>query len=106
MRGLIPALCAALLFALSPNAHAQSAKDRELRAIYEELVEIDTSAATGSCTRAAEAMAARLRAVGFPEADVTIVTPPNAPEDGNLVAIYRASRPRAGAGVRTSFASS
>jgi acetylornithine deacetylase/succinyl-diaminopimelate desuccinylase-like protein len=98
MRGLIPALCAALLFALSPNAHAQSAKDRELRAIYEELVEIDTSAATGSCTRAAEAMAARLRAVGFPEADVTIVTPPNAPEDGNLVAIYRASRPRAGAG--------
>jgi acetylornithine deacetylase/succinyl-diaminopimelate desuccinylase-like protein len=98
MRGLIPALSAALILALPATVHAQSAKDRELRAIYEELVEIDTSAATGSCTRAAEAMAARLRAAGFPGADVRIVTPPNGPEDGNLVAVHRASRPRAGAG--------
>jgi acetylornithine deacetylase/succinyl-diaminopimelate desuccinylase-like protein len=98
MRGFILALSAALLSMLPATAYAQSAKDRELRAIYEELVEIDTSAATGSCTRAAEAMAARLRAAGLPEADVTIVSPPNAPEDGNLVAIYRASRPRAGSG--------
>ena len=35
------------------------------RALYKELVEIDTTRSAGSCTRAAEAMRARLRAAGF-----------------------------------------
>jgi acetylornithine deacetylase/succinyl-diaminopimelate desuccinylase-like protein len=97
MRGFVLALGAALFFAAPTMAQAQSPRDRELRAIYEELVEIDTSAATGSCTRAAEAMAARLRAAGFAEGDVSVVIPPNAPDDGNLVAVYRAASPgRAG----------
>src|SRR5450432_948220 len=52
--------------------------------IYKELVEINTVTATGDTAKAAEAMAARLRAAGFPEADVHAFSP--APRKGNLVA--------------------
>ena len=52
--------------------------------IYKELVEINTVTATGDTARAAEAMAARLRAAGFADADVHAFSP--APRKGNLVA--------------------
>lgn len=96
MRCIIAAL--ALTAALAAPAAAQEARpDRAaFRAIYEELVEIDTSEATGSCTRAAEAMAVHLRNAGFPEEDVRVITPEGRPDDGNLVAVLRGtSRQRA-----------
>ena len=40
--------------------------------VYKELVEIDTVTATGDTAKAAEAMAARLRAAGFAEDDVHV----------------------------------
>jgi acetylornithine deacetylase/succinyl-diaminopimelate desuccinylase-like protein len=52
--------------------------------IYKELVEIDTTTATGDTQRAAEAMAARLKAAGFPDADVHAFSP--AAHKGDLVA--------------------
>jgi acetylornithine deacetylase/succinyl-diaminopimelate desuccinylase-like protein len=52
--------------------------------IYKELVEIDTTTATGDTKKAAEALAARLKAAGFPDADVHALSP--APRKGNLVA--------------------
>jgi acetylornithine deacetylase/succinyl-diaminopimelate desuccinylase-like protein len=58
------------------------------REISEELVEIDTTAEHGSTTRAAEAVAKRLRAAGFPEGDVRVLAP--AENKGNLVARLRA----------------
>lgn len=62
--------------------------DRELaRAIFEELVEIDTSDSQGDCTKAAKAMAARLEAAGFAKADVQVLGPD--PRKGNLVARLR-----------------
>jgi acetylornithine deacetylase/succinyl-diaminopimelate desuccinylase-like protein len=51
---------------------------------YKELVEINTVTATGDTARAAEAMAARLRAAGFEDADVHAFSP--APHKGDLVA--------------------
>ncbi len=94
------ALAAALAFtvALSAQAFAQAPtpEQQTFRDIFEELVEIDTSEATGSCTRAAEAMAARLVGAGFPEADVQIIIPEGRPDDGNVVAVLRGtSRQRA-----------
>lgn len=74
------ALLLALLLAADPE-HA------ELRTIYEELVEIDTSPAHGT-TRAAEAMAERLRAAGFAAEDVAVIGP--TASDRNLVARLRA----------------
>jgi acetylornithine deacetylase/succinyl-diaminopimelate desuccinylase-like protein len=59
------------------------------REIYEELIEIDTTHSSGSTTRAAEAVAVRLRAAGVPDADVVVVGP--SPTKGNLVARLRGS---------------
>ena len=59
------------------------------RAIYKELVEINTVDSVGSVTKAAEAMAVRFRAAGFPAADIQIVGPPNIPAKQNLVVRYR-----------------
>jgi acetylornithine deacetylase/succinyl-diaminopimelate desuccinylase-like protein len=56
------------------------------RDIFRELIEINTGLEIGS-TKAAEAMAARLRAAGFPEEDLHIVGP--APQHMNLVLCFR-----------------
>src|SRR5712671_7335505 len=60
--------------------------------IYKELVEINTVTATGDTARAAEAMAARLRAAGFADADVHAFSP--APRKGNLVVRLRGTGAR------------
>ena len=57
-----------------------------------ELVEINTVTATGDTARAAEAMAARLRAAGFAGSDVQVLAP--APRKGNLVARLRGTGAR------------
>lgn len=64
--------------------HEQVARD-----IFKELVEINTSDSVGDNTRAAEAVANRLRAEGFPAEDVQVLAP--APRKGNLVARLRGS---------------
>lgn len=91
-------LSLAVMGSMASGAVAQTAApDRQaFRAIYEELVEIDTSPSTGSCTRAAEAMLAHLRAAGYSEQDARVIVPDGAPDDGNLVAVLRGtSRQRA-----------
>jgi acetylornithine deacetylase/succinyl-diaminopimelate desuccinylase-like protein len=60
--------------------------------VYKELVEIDTTTATGDTRQAAEAMAARLRAGGFAGDDVQVFSP--APRKGNLVARLRGTGKR------------
>src|SRR3982074_497173 len=60
--------------------------------IYKELVEINTVTATGATARAAEAMAARVKAAGFADADVHAFAP--APRKGNLVARLRGTGAR------------
>ena len=67
--------------------HQQAAFD-----IWKELVEINTVTATGDTARAAEAMAARLRAAGFSGDDVQVFSP--APRKGNLVARLRGTGAR------------
>lgn len=62
------------------------------REIYKQLVEINTTDASGDTTAAAEAMAARLKAAGFPAADVRVLGP--APRKGNLVARLRGTGAR------------
>jgi acetylornithine deacetylase/succinyl-diaminopimelate desuccinylase-like protein len=53
--------------------------------IYKQLIEINTTNSVGNNTAAAEAMAARLKAAGFPASDVQVLVPAN-PKKGNLVA--------------------
>jgi acetylornithine deacetylase/succinyl-diaminopimelate desuccinylase-like protein len=67
------------------------------RAIYKELVETDTSHATGDCTLAAKRLAARLRTAGFPGGDLNIFVPEGLPLDGGLIATLPGSDPSLGA---------
>src|ERR1041384_8137210 len=88
------AVLAAALLAVPASLPAQTLTPQQQLAfdVYKELVEIDTTTATGDTQRAAEAMAARLRAAGFAGDDVQVFSP--APRKGNLVARLRGSGKR------------
>jgi acetylornithine deacetylase/succinyl-diaminopimelate desuccinylase-like protein len=80
----VATLCAQ---APTPHSHRGPAEHEALaREVFKELIEINTTQ-SGSTTRAAEAMAARLRASGFPEDDVRVLGP--VANKGNLVARLR-----------------
>src|SRR6202790_5466457 len=64
------------------------------RALYKELVEINTTRSVGSCTRAAEAIRARLIVGGIPAADTQILAPPDRPKDGALIAVIHGADTR------------
>jgi len=71
-------------------AHAAPAADpgeAQFRAIYKELVETNTTVSTGSCTLAAERMAAHLKSAGYADAQITLFSTPEHPKDGGLVAV-------------------
>jgi acetylornithine deacetylase/succinyl-diaminopimelate desuccinylase-like protein len=88
-------IAAAALAALSAAALvAQSGpNDARAREIFEELIEINTTdTPNGNVTKAADAVAARLKAAGFPAADVQVLGPD--PRKGNLVARLRGTGAR------------
>ncbi|WGM32164.1 M20/M25/M40 family metallo-hydrolase [Brevundimonas sp. NIBR11] len=90
----------AVAIATSSRAQAQTAPaprpdQLAFRALYEELVETNTTLSEGSCTLAAERMGARLTAAGYPAADVRVLAPEDRPKDGNLVATLHGSDPSA-----------
>src|ERR1700677_3608679 len=60
-------------------------------ALYKELVETNTTLSVGSCTLAAERMAAHLKAAGYPAEDVTLFSVPEHPKEGGLVAMLHGS---------------
>src|SRR6201747_2870211 len=93
-RALCAVFFAALIAAAPASLRAEALTPQQQLAfdIYKELVEIDTTTATGDTKQAAEAMAARLRAGGYAEADVQVFSP--APRKGNLVARLRGSGAR------------
>jgi acetylornithine deacetylase/succinyl-diaminopimelate desuccinylase-like protein len=62
---------------------AQSPDQKLAREIFQQLIEINTTDSSGDNTRAAEAMAARFRAAGFPESDIHVLAP--VARKGNLV---------------------
>jgi acetylornithine deacetylase/succinyl-diaminopimelate desuccinylase-like protein len=66
-------------------------------ALYKELVEINTTLSAGSCTAAAERIAAHLKAAGFEDKDITLFSVPEHPKEGGVVAVLagtsRSARP-------------
>ena len=90
---VLPAALALVVLAVKgAGAEGLTAQQQLAHDIYRELIEIDTTTATGDTARAAEAMAARLKAAGFAEADVQAFSP--APRKGNLVARLHGSGAR------------
>ena len=56
-------------------------------ALYKELVETNTTLSAGSCTLAAERLAAYLKAAGFTDRDITLFSVPDHPKEGGLVTL-------------------
>ena len=79
-------LCLTVAFLPTARAQTLTAEQQLARDIFRELIEINTTEPVGT-TKAAEAMAARLRAAGFTEEDVKIVGPNERKQ--NLVARLR-----------------
>ena len=69
----------------STLAAAPTPVQLQLRSIYQELVETNTTDSVGSCTAAAGKMARRLKAAGYRDSDLQLIAPPGAPKKGNLV---------------------
>ena len=92
------ALIAAALAAVvaAPGAgRAAEPGDTAFRVMLKEMVETDTSFATGDCTVLATKIAARMRAAGFPASDLQVLVPEGAPKAGNLVAVLPGRDPAA-----------
>jgi acetylornithine deacetylase/succinyl-diaminopimelate desuccinylase-like protein len=90
---LLSAACGAfLLVGSGAKANGLTPNQQLAHDVYKELVEIDTTTATGDTWQAAEAMAARLKAAGFADEDVHAFSP--APRKGNLVARLRGTGKR------------
>jgi len=91
----LPALAFAQARPAAPFTGEMTPDLQRFRALYEELVEINTTRSAGSCTDAAEAAARHLRNAGYAEDDVRVIVPPEFPREGNLTAILHGSNPEA-----------
>jgi acetylornithine deacetylase/succinyl-diaminopimelate desuccinylase-like protein len=81
---------------VGPAASATPRADQlAFRDLYRELIETNTSHSSGSCTLAADRMAAHLRAAGFPESDLHLYAVAEHPKDGGLVAVLPGTDPAA-----------
>ena len=79
--------------AAGSSGTAGRAGEAGFRELYKELVETNTALSNGSCTLAAERMAARLKAAGIEDARVFVA--PDHPKEGGLVAVYPGKDPAA-----------
>jgi acetylornithine deacetylase/succinyl-diaminopimelate desuccinylase-like protein len=64
------------------------------RDLYKELVETNTTLSSGDCTLAASRMAARLKAAGYPDADLHPFQAEGHPKEGGLVAVLHGTDPK------------
>ena len=64
------------------------------RETYRELVETNTTLSVGDCTLAAQRMAARLRAAGYPDSQLRVFVPDGHPKEGGLLASLPGSDPK------------
>ena len=76
------------LSAQAVTAQALRPDQAEFRDLYKQLVETNTEVTDGSCTQAAEQLAARLKSAGIPDSQITLFSVPEHPKDGGIVAVY------------------
>ena len=78
----------------APYSEEMTPDKIRFRALYEEIVETNTTLSSGSCTAAAQIIARHLREENYPEEDIQIILAPDQDEKGNLVAVLRGTNPR------------
>lgn len=74
--------------ALTPDQQA-------FRALFQEMVETNTSLSSGSCTALAEKIAGHLKEAGYPASDIHLFTGPDHPKEGGIVAVLPGTDPKA-----------
>jgi len=91
-----PLILAAMLFSAVavPALADDTAGEAKFRNLYKELIETNTALSNGSCTLAADRMAARLKAVGFTDAELHPFSAPDHPKEGGLVVVYPGRDPK------------
>ena len=95
MKPTLNMMIAMALIAAAPAARAENGSgEQRFRDLYQELVETNTTLSAGSCTLAAERLAARLKAAGLPDSDLHRFAAPDHPKEGGLVAIYPGRDPQ------------
>jgi acetylornithine deacetylase/succinyl-diaminopimelate desuccinylase-like protein len=94
-RSIAAAFAVSLLATGAAFAQTPQPGEAAFRALYKELVETNTTVSAGSCTLASQRMAARLKAAGFTDADLTLFSVPEHPQHGGLVAVYPGKDPKA-----------
>jgi acetylornithine deacetylase/succinyl-diaminopimelate desuccinylase-like protein len=77
---------AAVAIAMPVGAQQLRPDQQRFRELYQELVETNTALSSGSCTQAAEQIAARLRKAGYGDGQITLFSTPEHPKDGGIVA--------------------
>ena len=77
-----------LVIAGAPARPQPASAEQRFRELYRELVETNTTLSAGSCTLAAERLAARLKAAGYSDDELHLFTAPGHPKEGGLVAVY------------------
>ena len=87
LAGTVPA-------ATIPAYAAPDPGEAQFRAIFQEMVETDTSVESGSCTALTEKVAARMKAAGYPAANLHLFVPEEDPKAGALVAVYPGRDPK------------
>jgi acetylornithine deacetylase/succinyl-diaminopimelate desuccinylase-like protein len=81
---LVSPLVTAPAVAQAPAPHQSPPQYQTLaRSVFQELIETNTTHKNGNTTVAAQKVAARFRAAGFPDSDLTVLGP--TPDRGNLV---------------------
>ncbi|MEO6171799.1 MAG: M20/M25/M40 family metallo-hydrolase [Arenimonas sp.] len=87
---------ALLTITMATPATAKIRPDQSaFRMLYKELVETNTTLSAGSCTLAAERMAAHLKAAGFKDSELKLFSVAEHPKDGGLVATLAGTDPKA-----------
>ena len=79
------------LLPLQAQAQYTSPDQQAFRTLYKEMVETNTTFSVGSCTLLSEKIAARFKAAGFPDSDLTFFSTPQWPKSGGLVVAYPGS---------------
>src|SRR5476649_3006733 len=99
MKYTLALTAASLVVFMATGARVCAATDDDgwprFREIYRELVETNTTLSVGDCTLAAQRMAARLKAAGYPDEDLRIFVPEGHPREGGLLAVLHGSDSKA-----------
>jgi acetylornithine deacetylase/succinyl-diaminopimelate desuccinylase-like protein len=77
----------ATLVASAPAAAAPDPTEAAFRSLFTELVNTNTALSSGSCTKAAQQIGARLKAAGYSDSQIALFSIPEKPQEGGIVAV-------------------